>query len=132
MKMNKPFEIEDHFKGNFTKEKECPVVQNAFDYINGVEAGEIEIEGDTDYWPGKASASFDYYKPKPITSETLKDMQKDPDLDKFFGQDLGSIEVTNPGKMAIIKGFVEDCSHEPIDVGFATPKMVCKKCDKDL
>ena len=24
------------------------------------------------------------------------------------------------------------CNHEPIDVGFASPKMVCKICDKDL
>lgn len=26
----------------------------------------------------------------------------------------------------------ELCQHEPIDVGFAKVKMVCKKCDKDL
>jgi len=24
------------------------------------------------------------------------------------------------------------CIHQPIDVGFATTKMVCKKCNKDL
>jgi hypothetical protein len=28
--------------------------------------------------------------------------------------------------------FEIECNHEPIDIGFMMPKIVCKKCDKDL
>lgn len=31
-----------------------------------------------------------------------------------------------------MESWPKECEHEPIDVGFTNPKMVCKKCDKDL
>jgi len=44
-------------------------------------------------------------------------------------------KVHDPSRCATIKGFNMDeqsCEHDPIDVGFAKPKMVCRKCDEDL
>lgn len=32
----------------------------------------------------------------------------------------------------IIDVATKSCIHDPVDIGFTTPKLVCKKCDKDL
>lgn len=46
------------------------------------------------------------------------------DLEKLAGTSIHGVWVDEP--------ISTECEHEPIDVGFVKPKMVCKKCDKDL
>lgn len=44
--------------------------------------------------------------------------------------------ICDPSKAPELRGMsfdeVIECDHDPIDVGFAKVKMVCRKCDKDL
>ena len=42
-------------------------------------------------------------------------------------------EVRKNGDIHIVGSVsTKDCNHDPIDVGFVRPKMVCRKCNEDL
>jgi hypothetical protein len=54
----------------------------------------------------------------------------DPENGKHASQ-YNKIQMSKVGDPNSFPDALE-CEHEPINVGFATTKMVCKKCDKDL
>lgn len=88
-----PFDIWDHFKGNYTEPKDMTVSSDAL--LN---------------WPW--------------FTETNNQDEYDAILDEEI-----DLETEDTG---IWCNVLTTCKHEPVDVGFAVPKLVCKKCNKDL
>jgi hypothetical protein len=76
-------------------------------------------------WMGNCPVVDDY--DKAVKRHTIK-YGVDPDKGKnhtgYYGPLIKNTPESFPDAL--------ECEHDPIDVGFAKPKMVCKKCDKDL
>lgn len=128
--MSDQFSPFDHFKGNYKSKPadEPSVHDHALDYFFGIDP----------YLPiGTPNSPFDKTKLDPlklIEAEKLKkkielQVQKIKKLQEEMGK--STLLIEKPGFSCILNG-ISTCEHEPIDVGFTTPKMVCKKCDKDL
>lgn len=92
------------------------------DYDNSVEPVKL---------PDPTFSSGDIIVTRPGYSAipTNEDLYFPGEVAPYIAVDTGSNEMAKYYKVFYTP---IECVHEPIDVGFAQTKMVCKKCDKDL
>jgi hypothetical protein len=105
--MSDKFDIVDRFKGKFHKEEKKSVVEELNRWFTPE-----EIDNRTGI---PVSEQLELPKGTMTPDELLEQCP----LTKHFDELIAS-------------GHVVLCNHDPIDVGFTTPKMVCRKCDTDL
>lgn len=119
---NPMFDDWDHFKGDFKSRPEKSTVgaevSDFMDAARYIAAGTYGRFGGGMYSVPQMQKTVNY-----LYYSNVGDPTKAPELlPKLRGMSIGE---------AVFDEHME-CNHDPIDVGFAKPKMVCKKCDKDL
>lgn len=107
MKPHKPFLVRDRFKGFKPEEKND---------TNSTTAEAIHFLNES--W-------------------NLRLLQEQITAELFFGIAPSSYCTVIPNGIILEDAIFDEldsppCEHEPIDIGFITPKMICKKCDEDL
>lgn len=109
------YDIADHFKGTFHKEEKKKLLGNdIFEWFCPIKSVIME-EFKKVY---RDALIYGTSVIKVDSDGTIENVTLDPGLQVFFDEELGALEV--------------ECVHEPIDVGFVKPKIVCKKCDKEI
>jgi len=105
------FDPQDHFKGTYHKDNKNTDVSMSLP--QGL--------------PTENGRPYDVYHPTFgwIDSELAEKLNRNKPVEYPKTQ-------TDEFSKEILGEFVKECKHEPIDIGFVAPKMVCKLCDKDL
>lgn len=107
----KAMDAEVEYRKRFEKEKEDAMAEH--------------FEKDQQRWLGGGAASkpVDWSEPIFKKVDPYSIFGIDPEQYERYKKSYGVV-YDDPGP--------PPCVHQPIDVGFAKTKMVCKKCNKDL
>lgn len=114
MKPHKPFQIRDRFKG--FKEEIEPIPPNPHKQFDRVFNGLIK-----EMYYGQRIMEIPSYRNISIGSSVTFD-----NMPIYNGIDMNHCIIEET------ESWPKECEHGLIDVGFTNPRMVCKKCDKDL
>ena len=106
------FDPQDYFKGNYHKDKK--VIEVDYPTLpTGLDFDDIGVIGQV-YHSKYGWIDPDLAKHMNILDELCKSEER---LNHLLNEENKQIDI---------------CDHDPVDVGFSKPKLVCKKCDKDL
>lgn len=132
MKLYKPFDVRDRFKGFKSKEKpeSSNLLKKCIDY-SLIQYGDMSTVLTLEKFQAAYRLIMETPRQYTIPEQYMIDFYK-----QHYGI-LPNAILPNGIQMGDpifdeMNSILPSCEHEPIDIGFVTPKMVCKKCDKDI